>query len=238
MNDFPSKQSFIYVFSQRIKEGRPVNILFLNDHGFNIAQKDRHFRAILNQADYLLNDGIGIKLGAKIWGVRIRENLNGTDLIPLILSVCEQTGKSIFMLGSTDQNVGAAVNRLRDDFPKLKIAGYHHGYFRSDRAMVETINRSHCDVLLVGLGMPLQEKFIADHNKELACTVRVAVGGFIDFASGNVPRAPKLMRRLNLEWLFRMAVEPRRLWRRNVIGHVQFFYKIIRLKLLRARLKN
>ncbi|MCO7176422.1 WecB/TagA/CpsF family glycosyltransferase [Sporolactobacillus kofuensis] len=230
MNDFRTKQSFVDLFTNKLMSHQTMNLYFLNDHGYNIAQKDPDYNAVLNRADYLLNDGIGIKLGAKIWGVTLDENLNGTDLIPLLLHKCVEHQWSVYLLGSSDTIVQTAARNLQTQFPNLKVVGAHNGYFTSDQEVVETINYSNADVLLVGMGMPLQEKFIDRNSSVLEPMARVAVGGFIDFASGTKPRAPKLMRLLNLEWLFRMALEPRRMWKRNVVGHAQFFTKIIWLK--------
>lgn len=230
MSVFTSKQEFIETLAGKAGEKEKLNLYFLNDHGFNIAQKDTDYRGILNRADYLLNDGIGIKLGARIWGVRVGENLNGTDLIPLFLRKCEDEGWSVYLLGSTEDIVSEAARRIKEKYRRLKIAGYHHGFFRAEQEIVREINRSEADVLIVGMGMPLQEKFIDRRDHELTPRIRIAAGGYIDFVSGKKPRAPKAMRKLNLEWLFRMVLEPRRMWRRNVIGHLQFFIKVIQLK--------
>ncbi|WP_051575356.1 WecB/TagA/CpsF family glycosyltransferase [Sporolactobacillus terrae] len=230
MNQFKRKQEFITVFCNALREHKPMNLYFLNDHGYNIAQKDPDYGAVLNRADYLLNDGIGVKLGAKLWGIDLDENLNGTDLIPRLLDQCAAHHCSVYLLGSTQETVRAAAQKLIAQHPNLVIAGTHSGYFDSEQSIVEAINHSNAEVLLVGMGMPLQEQFIDRNAAALKPHFRIAVGGFIDFASGIKPRAPKIMRRLNLEWLFRMALEPRRMWKRNVIGHAQFFAKVIWLK--------
>ncbi|MDD9148039.1 WecB/TagA/CpsF family glycosyltransferase [Sporolactobacillus sp. CQH2019] len=230
MSVFLSKEKFVETLACKAEEKEKLNLYFLNDHGFNIAQKDAEYRKILNRADYLLNDGIGIKLGARIWGIHVGENLNGTDLIPLFLRECEKKGWSVYLLGSTETIAGEAAQHLREKYRRLKVAGSHHGYFRGEQEIVRAINKSGADVLIVGMGMPLQEKFIDRHDRELAPRIRIAAGGYIDFVSGEKPRAPKVMRKLNLEWLFRMILEPKRMWRRNVVGHLQFFFKVIQLK--------
>lgn len=230
MNTFRSQAEAVDACTRRVRTGQTVNLYFLNDHGFNIAQSDPDYLNALNHADFLLNDGIGVKLGAKIWGIDLDENLNGTDLIPKLFAIFERDGDSVFLLGASKPAVGQAAERIRENFPKLKIAGYHHGYFRSPDDMVQKINDTGAKVLLVGMGMPLQEKFIESHDRELRPVLRIAGGGYIDFASGLKPRAPKIMRQLNLEWLFRMILEPRRMWKRNVVGHLQFFITVLRLK--------
>lgn len=235
MNVFNSQREVIDTCTEKLAAHGKVNLYFLNDHGFNIAQKDPDYLCALNRADYLLNDGIGIKLGAKIWDIDIKENLNGTDLIPSLLKRCEKAGWPVFLLGASKPAVKAAAARISQDFTELIVAGYHHGYFRSAPNMVQTINRSGAKVLLVGMGMPLQEKFIDSNDQKLSPLLRIAGGGYIDFASGMKPRAPKLMRRMNLEWLFRMILEPRRMWKRNVVGHLQFFITVIRMKAHRGK---
>ncbi|MFT8319116.1 MAG: WecB/TagA/CpsF family glycosyltransferase [Sporolactobacillus sp.] len=230
INTFTTHQQVLECLSNVLRSRERTNLFFLNDHGFNIAQRDPDYLAILNHADLLLNDGLGVMLGAKIWNIHLEENLNGTDLIPRLLNLCQENDWSVFLLGAREAAVKSAATRLQQQFPSLQISGSHSGYMNNEQAIVQSINQSGADVLLVGMGMPLQEKFIARHHAELAPSLRIAVGGYIDFASGMKKRAPKIMRRLNLEWLFRMILEPRRMWRRNVVGHLQFFIRVIALK--------
>ncbi|MCI1858719.1 MAG: WecB/TagA/CpsF family glycosyltransferase [Sporolactobacillus sp.] len=104
-----------------------MNLYFLNDHEFNIAQRDEQYREILNWADYLLNDGIGIKLEAKVWGISLKQNLNGIDLIPMILKRCEADNIAVFLLGSSETAVRVAAHQIGRMYGHLRIAGFHHG---------------------------------------------------------------------------------------------------------------
>ncbi|MFT8391949.1 MAG: WecB/TagA/CpsF family glycosyltransferase [Sporolactobacillus sp.] len=230
LNTYTRHQEVLHDLQRHLVTRNTVNLFFLNDHAFNIAQHDLDYLNILNTADLLVNDGLGVKLGAKLWGIALEENLNGTDLIPRLLDICAANGWSIYLLGAAERAVHAAAENLQQRYPDLIIAGWQNGYFTNENEVVQAINSSRADVLLVGMGMPRQEKFINRQHHALQPVLRIAVGGYIDFASGLKPRAPLVMRRLNLEWLFRMALEPRRMWRRNIIGHLQFFIKIIRLK--------
>ncbi|GER67133.1 UDP-N-acetyl-D-mannosaminuronic acid transferase [Weizmannia acidilactici] len=224
-----TEEQFLDEFVSRIRNGKKTNIYFLNAHCYNVAQTDAYYHRILNEADYLLNDGVGVEIGAKLFDIPLSGNLNGTDLTPKILKRCEENGFSVFVLGSNETNLQSAIRNFRRDYPGLKIAGAHHGYFQSKKEMAARINNSGADVLIVGMGVPLQEKFIADFDKELACLARIGVGAFIDFASENVPRAPYLFRKLRIEWLFRLMREPKRLWKRNV-GSLVFLYRIFMYK--------
>jgi N-acetylglucosaminyldiphosphoundecaprenol N-acetyl-beta-D-mannosaminyltransferase len=111
----------------------------------------------------------------------------------------------------------------------LRFAGTHHGYFSVEEtgAVVERINASGADILLVALGAPRQERFIADHRAALTPSVAMGVGGLFDFYSGRIPRAPLLLRRVRLEWTWRLAMEPRRMWRRYLIGNFAFVSRVV-----------
>ncbi|MFT8872894.1 MAG: WecB/TagA/CpsF family glycosyltransferase [Sporolactobacillus sp.] len=230
INTYTCHEQPLQELTKRLQTHCRTTLFFLNDHAFNLAQDDAAYRRILNAADLLLNDGVGIKIGARLFGIRLEENLNGTDFIPLFLRLCLAQGRRVYLLGAKADAVAAAARRLSNQFAPELIAGFHHGYFRDVKEMVAEINASGADVLIVGMGMPLQEKFIAAQHETLKPAVCIAAGGFIDFASGLKRRAPKIMRQLNLEWLFRMMLEPRRMWRRNVIGHVRFFTTLFTLK--------
>lgn len=207
------------------------NIFFLNDHGYNIAQKDATYRNMLNQADLLLNDGIGIEIGAKLFGFSFKENLNGTDFIPALFQFFnEEKDKSyrVFLLGAKPGVAQKAQDCLQKKYKNILFVGNQDGYFPKEdtEKIIEQINNSKTDILLVGFGMPLQEQWIYEHRLQLESTITMAVGAFIDFSSGDMKRAPKILRDLRLEWLYRMWKEPRRLWKRNVVGHISFFYSI------------
>ncbi|WP_018662047.1 WecB/TagA/CpsF family glycosyltransferase [Heyndrickxia acidiproducens] len=224
-----SEEEFLDRFTSRMQSGEKSNIYFLNAHCYNIAQTDSYYKSILNSADFLLNDGIGVEIASKLFDIPLTGNLNGTDLMPKVLKRCEENGFSVFVLGSNQANLESAVQNFHRDYPALKIAGAHHGYFKSRKAVVAQINESGADVLVVGMGVPLQEKFIADFDHDLRCLARIGVGAFIDFASGNVPRAPYLFRKLRIEWLFRLMREPKRLWKRN-FGSLIFLYRMLKYK--------
>ena len=230
VNVLSSKEAITYI-KEKLNKKILSDIFFLNDHGYNIAQKDLAYRDMLNQADLLLNDGIGIEMGAKLFGFSFKENLNGTDLIPaLFQSLNEEKDKQyrVFLLGAKPGVAQKAQDRLQEKYKNILFVGNQDGFFPKENTeqVIEQINISKTDILLVGFGMPLQEQWIKEHRPKLKNTITMAVGAFIDFSSGDVTRAPKIFRNLRLEWLYRMGKEPRRLWKRNVVGHIAFFYSI------------
>ncbi|WP_312097387.1 WecB/TagA/CpsF family glycosyltransferase [Niallia sp.] len=229
VNILSSKEAVTYI-KEKLDKRILSDVFFLNDHGYNIAQKDSAYRDMLNQADLLLNDGIGIEMGAKLFGFSFKENLNGTDFIPALFQSLnvEKGHYRVFLLGAKPGVAQKAQERLQKTYPNILFVGSQDGYFPKENTenIIEQINMSQADILLVGFGMPLQEQWINEHRSKLKSTITMAVGAFIDFSSGNVPRAPKIFRDLRLEWLYRMGKEPRRLWKRNVVGHFAFFYSI------------
>ena len=228
---FDSEEDILYLLSKDIDKGKNVELFFLNAHCFNIAQKDREYFGILNSCDYLLNDGIGIKIASKIEKLVLKKNMNGTDFIPKIVEMASKNDYKLFLLGAKDGIAEAAANKLKEKFEGIQIVGTHSGY-GLDNNLIEMINNSKADILVVGMGVPLQEKWIRDNKSKLA-NVKLFVGGgaILDFLSQRIQRAPLFMRKFGLEWVFRLYLEPNRLWKRYLLGNFLFFYYIFILKL-------
>lgn len=228
---FDDEEEVLALLSKDIDSGRSIELFFLNAHCFNLAQKDRGYFDILNSCDYLLNDGIGIKIASKIEKLVLKKNLNGTDFIPEIAEMATKKGYKIFLLGAKDGVAEEAASKLKEKFEGLQIAGVHSGY-GLDESVLEMINNSKADILIAGMGVPMQEKWIRENKSKLG-SVKLFVGGgaILDFLSQRIRRAPLLMRKIGLEWLFRLCLEPGRLWRRYLVGNFLFFYYILVLKL-------
>lgn len=228
---FDDEEEVLALLSKDIDSGRSIELFFLNAHCFNLAQKDREYFDILNSCDYLLNDGIGIKIASKIEKLVLKKNLNGTDFIPEIAEMAAKKGYKIFLLGAKDGIAEEAAVKLKEKFEGLQIAGVHSGYGLDD-SVLEMINNSKADILIAGMGVPMQEKWIRENKSKLG-SVKLFVGGgaILDFLSQRIRRAPLLMRKIGLEWVFRLCLEPGRLWRRYLVGNFLFFYYILVLKL-------
>ncbi len=210
-------------------------IFFLNAHCFNIAQKNDDYSRAINNSDLLLNDGIGIKIASLLSGIRLKENLNGTDLIPEILVLAAEKKKKIFLLGGANGIAERAAGKIKEMIPRAEITGYHSGYFseKEEKKVLEKVNSCRSELLVLGMGVPRQELWAIKNKSKLTGTKIIIGGGAIlDFISGNVKRAPLWMRKMNIEWVYRLINEPGRLWRRYVIGNALFLYHIIRLKLI------
>lgn len=208
---------------------KPTRIGFINAHCVNEIHKNAQYRSSLSHFDMLFADGMGMKIAARAGGFDLAENVNGTDLFPVL---CEQAAANrtpIFLLGGKPGVSGDVYKRMSMNYPGLNIAGTYHGYFSGpaeEEAVIEMINRSGAEIVLVAFGVPLQEVWIEANRHRLKPAVLVGVGGLFDYYSGQVPRAPLALRRVGFEWAWRLALEPRRLWRRYVLGNVEFLARV------------
>lgn len=222
-----------------LRERRYTKISFLNAHNANVACRDAEFAAAMR--DFLvLPDGVGVDMAAKLlYGEPFPSNLNGTDFIPhFITSTAEPI--TVGLLGATRRNAEAALANLAKLAPQHRIELIHDGYFSQEEEpeLLLRIAALRPDVLLVAMGVPRQELWIASKLTPAHCTLPIAVGALLDFLSGAVPRAPRWVRRWRLEWVFRLVVEPSRLWRRYILGNPVFLFRVLRQRLLGPKAKN
>ena len=218
-----------------LAERRFTKVSFLNAHNANVASTDAGFARALD--DFLvLPDGIGVDVASKLlYGDRFPANLNGTDFIPALLAA-ETRPLTIGLLGAKRVNAERAAAKLQSLAPQHRFEVVHDGFFSAaeEPQIVARIKALKPDILLVAMGVPRQEMWIARNLGGDACVLPIAVGALLDFMSGAVPRAPVLVRRLRLEWLFRLAIEPGRLWRRYIFGNPVFLTRVMLQKLRMA----
>ena len=177
------------------------------------ALHDKAFCDLLNRADLVLPDGAGVVLGAKILKTPLKQKVAGIEFAQNLLPILEETGKKLFLLGSKPGIAELAAEKMKEKCPGLQICGMADGYFKDENEVVQKVNEAEADVLFVCLGAPKQEKFMAEHQKDLKVKLMIGLGGTLDGIAGTVKRAPKWMIRLNLEWLYRLIKEPRRFGR-------------------------
>jgi N-acetylglucosaminyldiphosphoundecaprenol N-acetyl-beta-D-mannosaminyltransferase len=205
----------------------------VNVQALNIAFKNNWFRDFLNQSDIVFCDGFGVKVAAKILGYDIHERITYADWTWDLAELCERNNYSLYFLGGKQQVPELVAQNLKKRFHSLKVIGTHHGFFNKtpghpeNEAVIQSINALKPDILLVGFGMPLQEKWIMENFDRLDVKVFLPVGAAFDYVSGNVRRAPRWMTDHGLEWLGRLIIEPRRLWKRYIIGIPVFFYRVL-----------
>lgn len=199
----------------------PCKVSFLNAHCANIAHRSEDYAHSLHRADFVLPDGIGINLAARMAGKEIRENLNGTDFIPKFLKQAARLGNSVYLFGGKPGTAQAAAHALCQEIDGLDIVGTRDG-FAGMVGAAEDIAHSGADIVIVALGVPLQELWIERHFHELKADVAIGVGACLDFIAGNVKRAPRIVRQMHMEWGWRLLMEPRRMAGRYLIGNITF----------------
>jgi N-acetylglucosaminyldiphosphoundecaprenol N-acetyl-beta-D-mannosaminyltransferase len=216
--------------------GRPARVFFTNVHTIHVARRYSELVSIINNADLVMPDGSGLKIAGKLFGTPIVENLNGTDLTPKLLANAESEGLKVYLLGSQERVVVGCVCALLKRFPNLQVVGFHHGHFSSEEedSIVKEINACHTDILLVGLGTPLQERWIAHQASRLSVGLCMGVGGLFNFLSGAESRAPLWMRRAGIEWVYRFFRNPKAKWAR-VFVEIPIFLVLVLGKRLASR---
>lgn len=177
------------------------------------AMHDSAFCALLNKAALVLPDGAGTVLGAKILGTPLKEKVAGIDFAANLLDVLEETGQKLFLLGGKPGVAEKAAENMKKAHPNLKICGTLDGYFSEEKPVIEQINAAGADAVFVCLGAPKQEKFMSAHRDDLQIKLMIGLGGSLDGFAGTVRRAPEWMIRLQLEWLYRLLREPKRIGR-------------------------
>lgn len=215
---------------QRIQQNRLALLAFVNPACLNIAYTDAAYRQVLQHADRVLPDGIGINIGCRLLNQALLANVNGTDLFPRLCARAEQGHYSLYLLGGLPGVAERTAEAMRQRFPELMIAGVQDGYFNEgdEARIIDAINRSGAAVLLVGFGAPKQELWLARCRGQLSPTVCMGIGGLFDYYSGRIPRAPVWLREIGLEWVWRLIQEPGRMWQRYLIGNPVFLYRVWR----------
>ena len=205
---------------------------FLNAHGGNLACKDATYRSVLKDF-HVLPDGVGVDLGSKIlWGEKFPENLNGTDFIPRLFKEITKP-LSVVLVGAKPGIAERAAIVFKTEHPHHEFSVLSDGYFdfEDQEALLGRLADNRPDVLLVAFGNPKQEIWIAEQCSAQHVSVPIGVGALFDFVAGSVPRAPQWMISARIEWLFRLWLEPARMWKRYILGNPLFILRVLKQKL-------
>lgn len=230
----------VTLIGTNLAQKKQCTIYFANPDCFNKMISDRDYFSILKTGDYIFPDGIGLVIAGKMLQTPLKENINGTDMLPYVCRMAASKGYSIFLLGGKPGIAQKAGEKISASYG-VSLAGTAHGYFdhqtESD-AVIETINNSGAAILLVGFGAPLQEKWISRHRHQLKAEVLMGVGGLFDFYSGTTKRAPAWVREIGFEWIYRILQEPGRMWRRYVVGNPLFLYRVMKWKVFSHEIES
>lgn len=204
-------------------------IYFVNAHCVNVAAVNVNYLYVLQHGATLFADGSGMRLASKIANLPLMDNVNGTDLFPMICRDAANHGIKLALLGARPGIARRCADNMREQFPDLNIVLTHDGYIKPDTEadIITAINDSGAQILFVAMGVPMQELWIARNADKLRVPVLLGVGALFDFYSGSVPRAPQRMRQLGLEWLYRFILEPRRMFARYILGNPVFIMRTL-----------
>lgn len=213
-----------------------VTILHVNVHGLNLAWQHPRLRSCFQAADLVVCDGKGVQYAAGFLGTPLPARLTYADWIWSLAKLAVDQGFTLFLLGGRPGVAEKASLALQVRRPGLRIVGCHHGYFNKEgnssenRSVLAQINSANPDILLTAFGMPLQEQWVNANRNRLQPRVALCGGAVFDYVSGNLARGPGWMTQHGWEWLARLMIEPRRLWRRYLIGNPLFLWKVLRQK--------
>lgn len=189
------------------------------------ASNNPDFTQVLNQADMIIPDGIGVVYGARILGEPLKERVAGYDLVCNLLPIMAQKGQSVYLLGAKPSVAEQAAANLTEKYPGLVIAGIHDGYFKDDEEVIADINKANPDFLMVCLGFPKQEQWIFDNRDKLNARLAIGAGGCLDVFAGTVARAPEFYCKHGIEWLYRLVKQPSRFVR--MLALPKFGFKVL-----------
>lgn len=222
--------SFNEIVKGKLKKEEKTFIVTANPETFTIGIKDLEFDKLLSdEKTILVPDGIGIVKASHILGINVKERITGIDLALKLLEYGNELGKTIFFFGAKQEVIDSLINVVNKEYPNLKIVGSENGYAKDKDEVFDTIANLKPDIILVAMGIPLQEKLIYRNLSKFEKGIFVGVGGSFDVISGHKKRAPKIFIKLNLEWLYRIIKEPKRI-KRFYDNNIKFLFKISKLK--------
>lgn len=214
-------------------DGCKVRYAFVNPDCLNLACRHEAYRDVLQNQRQVFADGIGLQIAARLLGVHLKANVNGTDMLPLLCTALAENDMPLYLLGGREGVAETAAQSLVAQHPQLPIAGCQHGYFdeATTPEVIEQINRTKPRVVLVAMGAPQQELWIEQWRDSLDAPVVIGVGGLFDFYSGRINRCPRWMQDVGMEWIYRLMQEPQRMWRRYILGNPLFLLRVLKQKL-------
>ena len=222
--------SFYKLVEDNLCKKKKMFIVTANPEIFCYGEKFKEVdKLLLDQNTTIIADGIGIKKSANILGYKVTERITGIDLAIKLLDICNNNKYKLCLLGAEEEVLNKLIQVIKKDYPNIKLGTCMHGDIKNKDIFFNKIKKENPDVCLVALGMPLQEELIYKHLNDFNKGIFVGVGGSFDVMSGVKKRAPKIFQKLNLEWLYRIIVEPKRI-KRFYQNNIKFIFKIRNLK--------
>ena len=225
-----SAQSFYEILSDNLKNNKKTFVITANPETFMISEKNEDVRKmLLDKETVMVPDGIGVLKAGKKIGYNIEERITGIDIANELLKFGNEQKKSIYLFGSKQEVIDSMKIVIKEQYPNLKLVGTSNGYVTDKDKVFDEIVKLEPDIVLVALGIPLQEMLIYKHLNRFKKGIFVGIGGSFDVMSGMKKRAPKIFIKLNLEWLYRIMKEPKR-FKRFYNSNVKFILEIRKYK--------
>lgn len=220
-----------------IKNGLQTAQFGVNSATINDIVRNEEFRHIINGADLVHIDGMSVVWALRSFGYSVSERVATPDLADDILALANREKMSLFLFGAKESVLSLCRSNIEKRYPDIRIAGSRNGYYEpeEEQSIFNLINEAKPDILLLGMSSPKKELFFESYKHQLKAHYILGVGGYFDILAGIIKRAPRWMQDTGLEWLFRLLQEPRRLWKRYLIGIHQFFWLVVREKFKRAK---
>lgn len=224
-----TKQELLNQLLDSLKSNRRQFLITANPEIIMMANKDPNFARVIQEADYVVADGIGLIIGSKIIGHPLKERIPGVELMQDLLEMADKNHLSVYFYGAKQEVLQKLITVINQNYPGLEIVGSSDGYSGSAGKVAKQIEMTAPDLVFVALGAPRQETWIYNHYRNFGKGLLIGVGGSFDVLSGTVKRAPKIWRQLNLEWLYRILTQPAR-WKRSMLLPA-YLVKILKIRL-------
>ncbi|MGC2403477.1 MAG: WecB/TagA/CpsF family glycosyltransferase [Acidobacteriaceae bacterium] len=236
-----SEQVCAWIVAHAKNCGAPAYVLTPNAQHIVLLENDRRLQNVYAHADLVIPDGISLLIAARLYGRCLQQRVAGVDIFKEVCGHAAEAGLQVFLLGGRPGSAGRAAAVLKADFPGLKYTTYCPPLgFEQDpaelRAISDAVIAAHPDILFVAFGAPKQEYWIYEYGLRLPVPVCIGVGGSFEIVGGVIPRAPVWTRKIGCEWLYRLCREPRRMWRRYLIGNLEFASIVVRQRIRRTLL--
>lgn len=217
---------------QYVLKKHPLHLMGVNEDKINQCHEDEKIKKIVNESGIINADGASVVLASKFLGAPVPERVAGIDLMQNLLELSNKKGYSVYFFGAKEEILQDMLKAFKQRYPDLDVVGYRNGYFlpEDEEKIQEDIKDKKPDFVFVGITSPKKEYIIQSFMDNGINAVFMGVGGSFDVLSGHIKRAPLWMQKLNLEWLFRVANEPKRLFKRYFVGNISFIRKVLRAK--------
>ena len=222
---------------QWIQSGQRGYICTVNVAILMMMRSDPELQRFVDRASLVVVDGQPIVWASHLQHDQLPERVTGVDLVDELCALAADEGFGVYFLGARREVIETAAERLALRFPGLKVSGVADGYFDANEAAerARAVRESGANILFVGMGVPRQERFIESQWAELGAQLVIPVGGSFEVVAGTARRAPVFLQRMGMEWSFRLAQEPRRLWKRYLVTNTQFIFQLLRSTLSSER---